>query len=222
MNRQFMPPRDLLEKVHVSKDERRLGDNAQPKTAGVCEDFQEGTRDELLPFQGLEGVRCGAQSNLGSRLQLLQFLCKKPRGIFLEIDLVFKVFGCELKKLVGKARVAVSAGELAPSIGIDGVGEGQSSFRGNFVQNGARRERLVFSEAAGRVEGCVGGCTGQTRDLLRIEDGEEGGSIRHLFAFLGEYSDFFASSIVFILRMWIVESALDRRRSVVGFREDDG
>ena len=77
----------------------------------------------------MEGIRRGAQSDFGSRLQFLQLLRKRPNHILLEVNFVFEIFGGLLEELVRVAGIAMPAGKLAAAIGIDGVSERQFSLR---------------------------------------------------------------------------------------------
>src|SRR5208282_153474 len=104
--------------------------------------------------------------------------------------------------------VAVPARKFATPVRIDGVGEGQFSFRVDFAQNGTRGQRAIFGEAAGRAERCVGGGAGQGRDLFGIEDGEEGSNIRHLFAFWESTPPFSRRQWRCFSRLWIFDLCL--------------
>ena len=122
---------DLGEQVDVALDELGFGDDAEAIAGSPGEDFEDGPGDAGGTLDGLVRIRGGAEGDFAGGVDLLKFLFEQPGGILLKEDEALKevrvveVGSTDLRlgwgeELVGVARVAVAARELAASVGVDG------------------------------------------------------------------------------------------------------
>ncbi len=110
---------------------------------------EQAARHLRCSLDGLVRIRRCADRNLLARANVAQLLPQQPRGVLLDEDLALKILRvAQLHKLVGIARVAVAAGELAPAIGVDALGKDLPPFRDGVVENGAHRQRPEFDQVA--------------------------------------------------------------------------
>ena len=102
--------------------------------------FQDSARHFEALLGRLIGIGGGADGDLLAGLNLAQLLAQQLRGLLLDVDLPLEVGAvAHLHELVGVARVAIFAGELASAIGIDGPSEGHA-VDGAAVEQGAAAE----------------------------------------------------------------------------------
>lgn len=192
---------DLLEQVGVAEDEVGLGDDADFVAGVAGEDFQQAAGDAGTTFDGLPGVGGGTDGNLVGGMVAAQLLLKQPGGVLLEEDEALegervvevglthgpRLPGCGSHELVGVTGVAVAAGELAATVGIDAPRHPVHAFGVKTIENTPDLESAELDKVT--VVG-VSGLEGHSGDADRglIQDGEERfggpGNFRHLFAFL--------------------------------------
>src|SRR6185437_5608423 len=119
-------------------------------------DLEDGARHLLTPLKGLPWIGRGTQRDLGSRIEPCQFLFQQPLRILLVEDVVLEALRCKLHELMGVARIAVAARELAASIWIDGVSKWESAPRGGLREDRARFQRPVLGQVAFGIERRLG------------------------------------------------------------------
>ena len=101
-----------------------------------------------------------------------------------EIDFPFKLLRrANFQEFVRVPRIAVSARELAPPVGIDRVRKWQTAPGDGLAQNGPGFDRTIFGQAARRVERRLRSRTSEKGKILAAKDGEESLCFRHIFAF---------------------------------------
>ncbi len=106
-------------------------------------------RDFVAALGGLVRIGSSAEGDGFAGLYPAQFLAQQFGGVLLDVDFLFELHAvAHLHELVGVARVAVLAAELAAAIGIDGPGEGQSAVADAAVQQRLGGEREVFDVVA--------------------------------------------------------------------------
>ena len=197
---------DLLEQIGVAEDEAGLGDYADFVAGVAGEDLQQAAGDAGATFDGLPGVGGGTDGDLVGGMVAAQLLLKQPGGVLLEEDEALegervvevrltgglRLAGGGSHELMGVTGVAVAAGELAATIGIDAPRHPVHAFGVKAIEDAAHLEAAELDKVT--VVG-VSGLEGHACDADRrlggglVQDGEErfGGSgcFRHLFAFLG-------------------------------------
>lgn len=203
VNDQRIARGDAPQQVDVAGDEVGLGGDAESVALAAANDLEKATGEAGAALDRLVRIGGGAEGDLLAGVNAIDLLFKEPGGVLLEVDFALEgpgpgLFGAfmvaggrvgdlaGLKELVGVAGVAVAAGELAATVGVDGPLEGEVAFAERAVEEGLGAHSAKGDEVA--VCGVVGlGGEAGHPDGLGGEDGKEGWGwlgyhIRHFFA----------------------------------------
>src|ERR1017187_5963686 len=107
--------------------------------------LQDCPRHLKTPLRRLIGISRRANGNLLSTLDLFQFRSQKRRRLLLDKNLSFELHAvAQFHELVGIARIAILAGELAAAIRIDGPGKGKIAPAHHPIEQRSRPQREVL------------------------------------------------------------------------------
>ena len=173
---------DLFKQVDVPGYQVGFGHDADAQPPAGGEDLEQTAGDFGAALDGLVGVGGGADGDFLAALESAQLLLEQPGGVLLDEDLALEVLGlAELHIFVGVAGVAVAAGELAATIGIDASGEGKTALGDRGVEHGPDGQGAEFHLVAVVDPGGGPGLAGDSGEPGRgreggilIQDGEEG------------------------------------------------